>query len=87
MKIRRFSDEDLMKFADGELNNKELSMDILSELLEDTPESKVLSKRLDVFTSTRNALINSLIDNKSETKLKTVPLHGADFTKWKRSKK
>tara|TARA_R110000765_G_C18476794_1_gene552039 strand:- start:276 stop:470 length:195 start_codon:yes stop_codon:yes gene_type:complete len=64
MKIRRFSDEDLMKFADGELDNKELSMDILSELLKDTPESKVLSKRLDVFTSTRNALINSVLSTK-----------------------
>jgi len=60
----KFSDRQLMMFADGELNNKELSMDILSELLEDTPESKVLSKRLDVFTSTRNALVNALIGEK-----------------------
>ena len=64
MKTKCFSDEDLMKFADGELDNKELSMDILSELLKDTPESKVLSKRLDVFTSTRNALINSVLSTK-----------------------
>ena len=60
----KFTDVVLMKFADGELDNKELSMDILSELLKDTPESKVLSKRLDVFTSTRNALINSVLSTK-----------------------
>jgi hypothetical protein len=60
----KFTDVVLMKFADGELDNKELSMDILSELLKDTPESKVLSKRLDVFTSTRNALLNNIIGEK-----------------------
>ena len=60
MKTKRFSDEDLMKFADGELKGGK-AMDILSELLEDTPESEILAKRLEVFTSTRNALVNSLI--------------------------
>ena len=60
----KFTDVVLMKFADGELNNKELSMDILSELLKDTPESEILAKRLDVFTSTRNALVNALIGDK-----------------------
>ena len=64
MKTKRFSDVVLMKFADGELDNKELSMDILSELLKETPESKVLSKRLEVFTSTRNALLNAVIGDK-----------------------
>jgi len=64
MKTKCFFDVDLMKFADGELNNKELSMDILSELLKDTPESKILAKRLEVFTSTRNALVNSVLSNK-----------------------
>ena len=63
MKIKRFSDEDLMKFADGELKGGK-AMDILSELLEDTPESKILAKRLEVFTSTRNALVNTLIGDK-----------------------
>ena len=63
MKTKRFSDEDLMKFADGELKGGK-AMDILSELLEDTPESKILAKRLDVFTSTRNALVNALIGDK-----------------------
>ena len=57
MKIKRFSDEDLMKFADGELKGGK-AMDILSAILEDTPEATDLSKRLAVFTSTRNALIN-----------------------------
>jgi hypothetical protein len=63
MKTKRFSDEDLMKFADGELKGGK-AMDILSDLLEDTPESKILAKRLEVFTSTRNALVNSLLSTK-----------------------
>ena len=63
MKIKRVSDEDLMKFADGELKGGK-AMDILSELLEDTPESKILAKRLEVFTVTRNALVNVLIGDK-----------------------
>ena len=63
MKTKRFSDEDLMKFADGELKGGK-AMDILSELLEDTPESKILAKRLEVFTSTRNALLNLVIGDK-----------------------
>ena len=63
MKTKRFSDEDLMKFADGELKGGK-AMDILSELLEDTPESEILAKRLEVFTSTRNALLNAVIGDK-----------------------
>ena len=34
MKTKRFSDEDLMKFADGELKGGK-AMDILSAILED----------------------------------------------------
>ena len=60
----KITDRQLMMFADGELNNKELSMDILSELLKDTPESEILAKRLEVFTSTRNALLNLVIGDK-----------------------
>ena len=63
MKIKRVSDEDLMKFADGELKGGK-AMDILSAILEDTPESEILAKRLEVFTSTRHALINSVLDSK-----------------------
>ena len=63
MKTKRFSDEDLMKFSDGELKGGK-AMDILSELLEDTPESEILAKRLEVFTSTRNALLNAVIGDK-----------------------
>lgn len=59
----KFTDEDLMKFADGELKGGK-AMDILSELLEDTPESEILAKRLEVFTVTRNALLNALIGDK-----------------------
>ena len=64
MKTKCFSDEDLMKFADGELNSKELSMDIIHKVLEDSPEADDVRKRLNVFTKTRSALINSLIGEK-----------------------
>ena len=63
MKNKCFSDEDLMKFADGELKGGK-AMDILSAILEDTPESETLAKRLAVFTVTRNALVNALIGEK-----------------------
>ena len=68
MKIKRFSDEDLMKFADGELNNKELSMDIIHKVLQDGDEADDVRKRLNVFTKTRSALINSLIGTKDDSK-------------------
>ena len=63
MKSKQFSDEDLMKFADKETTG-EKAMDILSALLKGDEESKVLAKRLAVFTQTRNALINTLIGDK-----------------------
>jgi len=66
MKSKCFSDEDLMKFADGELNNKELSMDIIHKVLEDGPEADDVRKRLNVFVKTRSALINALIGEKNE---------------------
>ena len=66
MKTKCFSDEDLMKFADGELNNKELSMDIIHKVLEDGPEADDVRKRLNVFVKTRSALINALIGEKNE---------------------
>ena len=59
----KFKDQELMAFADGELKGGK-AMDILSDLLEDTPESEILAKRLEVFTSTRNALVNALIGDK-----------------------
>ena len=37
-------------------------MDILSVLVEETPEADVLKKRLSVFTQTRNALFSGLVD-------------------------
>jgi len=52
-----------MAFADGELKGGK-AMDILAELLKETPESEILAKRLEVFTSTRNALLNALIGEK-----------------------
>jgi len=68
MKTKCFSDEDLMKFADGELNNKELSMDIIHKVLQDGDEADDVRKRLNVFTKTRSALINSLIGNINDSK-------------------
>ena len=59
----KFTDKELMAFADGELKGGK-AMDILAELLKETPESEILAKRLEVFTSTRNALLNVLIGEK-----------------------
>ena len=67
MKTKCFSDEDLMKFADGELKGGK-AMDILTAVLEDTPEATTLAKRLAVFTSTRNALINLVLGEKNDSK-------------------
>ena len=49
----KFSDITLMKFADGELNNKELSMDIIHKVLEDSDEGYDIRTRLNVFVKTR----------------------------------
>ena len=67
MKTKCFSDEDLMKFADGELKGGK-AMDILTAILEATPEATDIAKRLAVFTSTRNALINLVLGEKNESK-------------------
>ena len=56
----KFSDVDLMKFADKETTGQK-AMDILSVLLQGDDEAKKLAKRLEVFVDTRNALINNLI--------------------------
>ena len=56
----KFSDVDLMKFADKETTGQK-AMDILSVLLQGDEEAKELAKRLEVFVDTRNALINNLI--------------------------
>jgi len=59
----KFTDEDLMKFSDKETTG-ERAMDILGALLKGDEESKILAKRLAVFTQTRSALINTLIGEK-----------------------
>ena len=56
----KFTDEDLMAFADKETKG-EKAMDILSVLLQGDEEAKELSTRLDVFVETRNALVNKVI--------------------------
>tara|TARA_R100001530_G_scaffold134877_1_gene110708 strand:- start:152 stop:358 length:207 start_codon:yes stop_codon:yes gene_type:complete len=67
MTKNKITDEQLMMFADGELNNKELAMDIVAKILEDSDEGYDIRQRLDVFVQTRSALINSLIGDKNDT--------------------
>ena len=57
----KFTDKELMAFADKETKG-EKAMDILGALLKGDAESKILAKRLAVFTETRNALINTLLE-------------------------
>ena len=57
----KFTDKDLMQFADKETTG-EKAMDILSVLLQGDDEAKELAKRLEVFIDTRHALINNLIE-------------------------
>ena len=63
MKKNKFTDEELMAFADKETKG-EKAMDILSVLLQGDEEAKELAERLDGFIDTRNALINKVIDSK-----------------------
>lgn len=56
----KFSDQDLMAFADGELKGG-VAMDILGILVDKSEGYEELRKRLQVYTKTRNALINSLL--------------------------
>ena len=55
----KYSDEVLMKLADGELNNSDLSMRILSDIIDGDTE---LESRLEVFTKTRNTLITAFMN-------------------------
>ena len=50
---KKFSDIDLMKFVDGELESKELAMDIIGDVL---ANDKDLKERLRVFAETRDVL-------------------------------
>ena len=53
----KFTDMQLMKFADQE-SSKELSMDIIAIIVQDSPEAEDIRTRLEVFTTTRHLLIN-----------------------------
>jgi hypothetical protein len=53
MMSKEISDIDLMKFVDGELESKELSMDIIGAVI---GKDKDLIARLRVFTETREVL-------------------------------
>ena len=53
----RSTDMQLMRFADQE-SSKELSMDIIAVIVQDSPEAEDLRIRLEVFTTTRHLLIN-----------------------------
>ena len=57
----KFTDMQLMKFADGELNDRELSMDIISALINGDKE---LKGRLDVFVKTSTLLKGLLTKEK-----------------------
>ena len=58
----KFTDEQLMMFADGELNDKELSMDIIGALINGDKE---LKGRLDVFVKT-STLLRSLLTKEED---------------------
>ena len=58
----KFTDEQLMMFADGELNDKELSMDIIGALINGDKE---LKGRLDVFVKT-STLLRSLLTKEKD---------------------
>jgi anti-sigma factor RsiW len=53
MTTKKFSDEDLMKFVDGELHDSSLSIDIMSEVLAGNED---LKQRLKVYADTRDIL-------------------------------
>jgi hypothetical protein len=59
----KYSDEVLMKLADGELNNSDLSIRILSDIIDGDTE---LESRLEVFTKTRNTLINAFMQQEKK---------------------
>ena len=59
----KYSDEDLMKLADGELNDSDLSMRIISDIVDGDKE---LESRLEVFTKTRNTLINAFMQQEKK---------------------
>ena len=61
----KYSDDELMKFADKE-TSAERSMDILGDLLKGDDESKILAKRIAVFVDTRNDLINLLVQGENK---------------------
>ena len=56
----KFTNQDLMAFADGELKGG-VAMDILGILVDKSEGYEELRKRLQVYTKTRHALINSLL--------------------------
>ena len=49
----KYSNETLMKFVDGELNNSAMAMQILSDVIDG---DKKLEARLDVYVKTREVL-------------------------------
>ena len=59
----KYSDEILMKLADGELNDSDLSMRIISDIIDGDTE---LESRLEVFTKTRNTLINAFMQQEKK---------------------
>ena len=63
---KKFSDMDLMRFVDGELENKELSMDIMGDLLLGDEDLKarlrVFAETREVLTKKRNTMLLNLLN-------------------------
>ena len=59
----KYSDEVLMKLADGELNDSDLAMRILSAIVDGDTE---LESRLEVFTKTRNTLLTAFLHHDND---------------------
>ena len=67
MKIKCFSDEDLMKFADGEIPyTDDLHIESVAHLLSDSPQGEELRKRIEVFIKTRT-ILKRLIGERNDT--------------------
>ena len=60
----KISDTDMCNFAENMLEDDVKARNIVKILLKHTPEADDVRKRLNVFTKTRSALINSLIGEK-----------------------
>jgi hypothetical protein len=59
----KYPDKVLMKLADGELNDSDLAMRIISAIVDGDTE---LESRLEVFTKTRNTLLTAFMHSEKK---------------------